>query len=86
MKRVVELFPEEKKVLEDISIIISYFDMLEMVVEQEDYDTMDMVMEEIKMYQYSEDIQIMIDRLSAQVLNLELENAMIMIGEIKNTL
>ena len=57
-----------------------------MVVEQEDYDTMDLVMEELKQYQYSKWVQGLVDRLSAQVINLELTNAVITIEEIKNAL
>ena len=85
-ERVAELFPEEKQEIESIELLESYLDMLSMGLQQEDYDTADFVMEEIKKYQYSEKIQSFINELSGQVLNMESENAICSIDKIKEIL
>ena len=74
-ERVCVLFPEEAQELETTELIKSYIDMLHIGLMQEDYDTVDFIMEEINKYQYPKEMQILVDVLSAQVLNMEAENA-----------
>lgn len=81
--RVTTLFEEEKAEIESFEIIVSYLDMLDMSVSQEDYDTADFVMEEIKKYQYPSDLQKLVDELAGQVLNMECISAQETIRKIR---
>ena len=69
--RVDTLFVEEKVEVESYEMIVGYLDMMDMGLSQEDYDTADFVMEEIKKYQYTENVQKLVDELTGQVLNME---------------
>ena len=69
--RVDTLFVEEKVEVESSEMIVGYLDMMDMGLSQEDYDTADFVMEEIKKYQYTENVQKLVDELTGQVLNME---------------
>ncbi len=77
------LFVEEKAVIESYEMIESYLDMLDMSVSQEDYDTADFMMEEIKKYQYADAVQKLVDELTGQVLNMEAISAQETIKEIR---
>lgn len=81
--RVETLFAEEKAELENYEMIEGYLDMLDMGLLQEDYDTADFVMEEIKKYQYPEIMQKLVDELTGQVLNMETLPAQETIKKIK---
>jgi HPt (histidine-containing phosphotransfer) domain-containing protein len=85
-ERVSVLFVEEKQEIENMDLIESYLDMLSMGLMQEDYDTADFVIEEIKKYRYADEIQAYINELSGQVLNMESENAIDTIEKIKSIL
>ena len=85
-ERVAVLFVEEKQEIESLDLIESYLDMLSMGLMQEDYDTADFVLEEIKKYRYTDEMQAFINELSGQVLNMESENAIDTIEKIKNIL
>lgn len=85
-ERVEVLFPEDKQEPESKELVESYLDMLSMGVLQEDYDTADFVMEEMKKYQYSEEIQVLMNELIGQILNMESENAIETIEKIRNIL
>ena len=85
-ERVSVLFPEDKQEVESKELIESYLDMLSMGLLQEDYDTADFVMEEIKKYQYAKEIQFLVDELSGQIINMESDNAVETLGKIKNIL
>lgn len=74
-ERVAILFEEEKQELGSAEIVKSYMDMLSIGLMQEDYDTIDFIMEEINKYQYRKEIQLLVDELSGQVLNMETTNA-----------
>jgi len=77
------LFEAEKTEIESYEMIESYLDMLEMGVLQEDYDTADFVMEEIKKYHYPDEVQKLVDNLTGQVLNMESIPAMETVKNIK---
>lgn len=85
-ERVSVLFEEEKQELGSKEMIESYLDMLHIGLLQEDYDTVDFVMEEINKYQYPEELQSLVDVISGQVLNLESTNAIETLEKIKHVL
>lgn len=86
LERVETLFPEEKQECESPELLCSYLDMLHMGVSQGDYDAADFVMEELKKYRYSKEIQDLINELAGQVMNLEMSNALETIEKIKSNL
>lgn len=69
--RIEPLFVEEKAEIEDYEIIDSYLEMLDIGVSQEDYDTADFMLEEVKKYQYPDPVQKLVDELAGQILNME---------------
>lgn len=85
-ERVSVLFVEKKQEIESMDLIESYLDMLSMGLMQEDYDTADFVLEEIKKYRYADEMKSFINELSGQVLNMESENALDTIEKIKSVL
>ena len=85
-ERVAVLFQEEKQEIESKELIESYLNMLSMGLIQEDYDTSDFVMEEINKYQYTDEIQLLVDMLAGQILNMETSNAIETLENIKNML
>ena len=64
----------------------SYLDMLSMGLMQDDYDTADFIMEEIKKYKYPKEVQTFVDELAGQILNMESENAIETIERVKEIL
>ena len=86
LKRVEVLFLEEKEEMESKDLMESYLDMLTMGLMQDDYGTADFIMEEIKKYKYSKDVQSFVDVLTGQILNMESENAIETIERIKKIL
>lgn len=85
-QRVATLFPEETKEIEDIGLLNSYLDMLDIGVSQGDYDTADFIMEEIKKYRYPKEVQVLVDNLTGKVLNMETANIVEIIKKIKEIL
>lgn len=85
-ERIAVLFPEEKIEIESKELIESYLDMLSMGLMQKDYDTADFMMEEIKKYSYSRELQMLVDELSGQVLNMETDNAIETVEKLKKIL
>lgn len=85
-KQVDSLFVDEKVEIENYEMLTSYLDMLDMSVSQEDYDTADFMMEEVKKYQYPEAVQKLVDVLTGQILNMESASAQETIEKIKSTI
>ena len=85
-ERVSVLFAEEKQEIESKELIESYLDMLSVGLMQEDYDTVDFMMNEINKYQYPKELQKFVDELAGQVLNMETDNAVNTLEKIKSTL
>ena len=85
-KRMLVLFPEEKQEMESKELIESYLDMLGVGLMQEDYDTADFMLEEIKKYRYPKEVQLLIDELAGQVLNMESVNAIETLERIQSIL
>ena len=85
-ERVSVLFNEEKQEPESKELIESYLNMLSMGLMQEDYDTADFMIGEINKYQYTNEIQALVDALAGQILNMETSNAIDTLEKIKNIL
>ena len=81
--RLDDLLEEEKAEIESYELMDSYLDMLDMSLFQEDYDTADFVIEEIKKYRYPDAMQKLVDKLVGQVLNMESIPAQETIKKIK---
>ena len=78
------IFPETKKIeIDDEGLILGYFDMLEMAVTNDDYDTADFVCEEIQKYSYPENICKQVEKLVEKVNALDSEEAVKIIEVIK---
>ena len=65
----------EKKEMNDVKEIVPYLDMLQNSLENEDYATADIVMEEVQKYIFNDDIQLSIKLLAEQIFNLEADEA-----------
>ncbi|MBQ7066310.1 MAG: response regulator [Lachnospiraceae bacterium] len=75
--------PEDKVVLKNLKEILPYLDMLKVGIENDDYDTADVICDEISKYVYPAQIQTMIDEIASQVTNLEACEAIINIDKLK---
>ena len=84
-ERLLEAYPEvkEKMQIEDEELIFGYFDMLEMAVSNDDYDTADFVCDEIQKYSYPESVCKQVDELIEQVNKLNANAAVELINIIK---
>jgi len=84
-ERISTIFPKKKKekVL-DREELLAFLDMLTMSLERDDYDTADIVSEEIQKYEYSDGVQQLMTDLVEQVLNLETTQAMKTITMLKD--
>ena len=60
--------------------------MLNMGLMQEDYDTADFIIGEINKYQYTDEMQLLVDELAGQILNMETSVAIETVEKIKNIL
>lgn len=77
------LFPQEEKVeIFDMSEIIDKLENLKSAMEFLDVDTADELMNDLRHYQYSEEISIKMEELSQSVVNLDSEGAAILVEEI----
>ena len=84
-QRIATILPksEEKVSVNNMEEVLPYFEMLEMNLENDDYDAADYVCDMIKKYEYRENIQILVEELCCQVMNLEAEDAIMTINKIK---
>ena len=83
--RLLEVFPEvqEKLEINDMELILGYFDMLEMAILSDDYETADFVCEEIQKYNYPEHVCTQVAELVEKVNNLDSNAAIQLINIIK---
>jgi len=63
---------------------MAFFDMLASSLKNDDYDTSDYISDQIKMYQYPQNISGLVDELLEKVFNLETEEALNVLEKIKN--
>ena len=84
-ERIATILPqsEDKVVIENMEEASAYFDMLRVSLEDDDYNTADLICSEIQKYKYSKGIQLLVDELVAQVMNLEADAAIETIGKIR---
>ena len=84
-ERLLSVFPEskEKMQIDDVELILGYFDMLEMAVSNDDYEMADFVCNEIQKYSYPESVCKQVDELVEQVNKLDADAAIQLIKIIK---
>ena len=83
-ERVSQILPKEEKIpIEDKKLIISYLDMLTAGLNNEDYTTADYICNTIKKYNYEEPEQKLVDAMALQIMNLETEEALKTLTEIR---
>ncbi len=84
-ERVATILPESDDKLEirNVEEICSFLEMLKSGLENADYGTADFVCQQIQRYTYPDAVQELVDELAAQVMNLEDEEAMVTIENIK---
>ena len=75
---------EEKKETADRTVILAYLDQLQEAMEEMDIDSMDENMAKLEEYQYSEEVQENIEKLSVLVTNMDSDEAVKLIEKIKN--
>ena len=85
--RLLDVFPEvqEKMEIDDMETFLGYFDMLEMAVSNDDYETADFVCEELQKYSYPESVCKQVEELVEKVVKLEADAAIELIGIIKGS-
>ena len=81
-ERIATMLPKEEKIQAG-SMQMAYFDMLKSSLQNEDYNTADLICNEIKKYAYAEAIQEIVDELMDDVLNLDSEAALEALDKIK---
>lgn len=73
---------EDKKEVEDYAVILSYLETLKSAFEEFDIDEMDKAMEQLSSYKYSAEIDSYMEKLAVQVINMDNEEAMVLIEKI----
>ena len=83
--RLLDLFPEmkDKLPINDKELILGYFDMLQMAISNDDYETADFVCEEIQKYSYPESVCRQVDELADKVNKLDSDAAIRLVNIIK---
>ena len=83
--RLLDLFPEmkDKLPINDKELILGYFDMLQMAISNDDYETADFVCEEIQKYSYPESVCRQVDELADKVNKLDSDAAIQLVNIIK---
>lgn len=83
--RLLTLFPEneEKLQINDVELIMGYFDMLQMAIANDDYDTADFVCEEIQRYSYPESVCKQVEEVVEKVNQLDSDAVIQLIDRIK---
>lgn len=74
---------EEKTGIDNMEMILPYFEMLSQALERGDYNTCDFIAGEINKYTYGDSLQGSIDTLLAQIRDMESDEAMETITKIK---
>lgn len=77
---------ETKPEVENMEEILPYLEMLKCSLENEDYQTADIIFAEINKYVYPANIQILVDEIAPDVMNLESEKAITKIDKLKENL
>ena len=85
--RLSTVFPEDKEKMQiiDVEMIFGYFDMLQMAVSGDDYETADFVCEEIQRYNYPESVSNLVDELVVKVNCLDSDAVVELVDRIKGS-
>jgi len=85
-KRVEVIVPKscDKIQIQNMQEIVSFLEMLKMSLENGEYSTADVICEQIQKYQYTEEVQVLMNELSQEVMNLEDDEAIITLEKIKD--
>lgn len=73
-----------KEAIEDYNVIIGYLNGLNEAMEEMDIDAMDEMMAKIEAFDYQPDVQADIEKLGVLVINMDNEQAALLIEEIIN--
>ena len=73
----------EKKTVEDVSVILTYLDMLKGAMEDMDIDVMDGIMEQLRQYIFEDEVESIMEQLGVAVTYLDGEKALPLIQKIK---
>ena len=79
-----ETTEQVKQVVEDNNVIVAYLEKLRIAIEEMDIDLMDEIMEKLEGFEYSDQIQGSMEKLSVYVTNMDSEQADILIEELMN--
>ena len=82
-ERIRSIIPEEEEKAFSDGVDMAYLEMLKISLENEDYKTADFVCEELMKYRYKDEVQTQMDQLAEQIFNLEQEEALRTIDEIR---
>ncbi len=84
-ERIKTILPEtdDKSQIKNVEELVALFDMLKTSLKNEDYTTADFICNEVQKYQYSESLQYLVNILDVKVMNLETEDALEIIDNIK---
>lgn len=83
--RLLKVFPEVKEKIQitDTGLLFGYFDMLNMAMLTDDYETAEFVCEEISKYSYPESVCNLVEELIEKVDDLDSDAAIQLIDRIK---
>jgi len=83
--RLDEIFAQKKDKVEmkHITDLVPYIDTLKYSLEQSDFNTTDLVIEEVNKYSYINEVQELVDKVSSQILNLDADEALITLQKIE---
>lgn len=73
----------EKKTVEDVSVILTYLDMLKGAMEDMDIDVMDGIMEQLRQYIFEDEVESIMEQLGVAVTYLDGEKALPLIQKIE---
>ena len=85
-ERIATIIPKKEKKEAAGDMGVAYFDMLKISLSNENYDSADFLCNEIQKYQYSDEVEKLVDQLATHVLNLETEEAIKTIDKIKEAM
>ena len=75
---------KEKELVQDFTVINGYLEMLKNAMEEFEVDAMDEIMKRLDSFQYSDEIQAMIEKISVCVTNLDSDEGIVLIEELMN--
>ncbi|MBQ6815416.1 MAG: response regulator [Lachnospiraceae bacterium] len=74
-ERIGTILPKEEKKELEVDMVTENLKILKVSLKNDDYDTADLISSELQKYQYSSDIQPLVDELASQILHLEMDEA-----------